>query len=101
MLVLVLAAIACYASTLAPTTWVVIAEIFPNRVRSIGISISTTALWSACFLLTYTFPLLVARMGTSGTFWTYAVICLAGLLFVYMRLPETKGRTLEEMGTEH
>jgi SP family sugar porter-like MFS transporter len=99
MLVLVLAAIACYASTLAPATWVVIAEIFPNRVRSVGISISTTALWSACFLLTYTFPLLVARMGTAGTFWTYAVICLAGLLFVYMRLPEMKGKTLEEMET--
>ena len=97
MLVLVLAAIACYASTLAPATWVVIAEIFPNRVRSVGVSISTTALWSACFLLTYTFPLLVARMGTAGTFWIYAGICLTGLLFVYLRLPETKGKTLEEI----
>jgi len=56
MLVLVLAAIACYAMSLAPVTWVVIAEIFPNRVRGSAMSVAVTALWTACFLLTYTFP---------------------------------------------
>lgn len=97
LLVLVLAAIACYAMSLAPATWVVISEIFPNRIRSSAMSIAVTALWTACFLLTYTFPLLNARLGASGTFWTYAVICVAGLLFLYFRLPETRGRTLEEI----
>ena len=100
MLVLVLAAIACYAMSLAPATWVVIAEIFPNRMRSGAVSIAVTALWTACFLLTYTFPLLNAALGAAGTFWTYATICLAGFLFLYFRLPETKGRTLEEIETD-
>ncbi|HSZ17469.1 MAG TPA: sugar porter family MFS transporter [Terracidiphilus sp.] len=99
MLVLVLAAIACYAMSLAPATWVVIAEIFPNRMRSGAMAIAVTALWLACFLLTYTFPLLNAALGAAGTFWTYAGVCLAGALFLAARLHETKGRTLEEMGT--
>jgi SP family sugar porter-like MFS transporter len=98
MLFLVLAAIACYAMSLAPASWVVISEIFPNRIRSSAMSIAITALWTACFLLTYTFPLLNAALGGAGTFWTYASICLAGLIFLYLRLPETKGRTLEEIG---
>ncbi len=100
MLVLVLAAIACYAMSLAPATWVVISEIFPNRIRGGAMSIAITALWTACFLLTYTFPLLNARLGAAGTFWTYAVICLAGLLFLSFRLPETKGKTLEQIETD-
>lgn len=100
MLVLVLAAIACYAMSLAPATWVVIAEIFPNRIRGAAMSISVTALWLACFVLTYTFPLLNAKLGAAGTFWTYAVVCLAGAVFLAMRLPETKGRTLEEIETD-
>jgi sugar porter (SP) family MFS transporter len=97
MLILVLAAIACYALSLAPATWVVISEIFPNRIRGGAVSIAVTALWTACFLLTYTFPLLNATLGAAGTFWTYAVICLAGLLFLIFHLPETKGKTLEQI----
>jgi sugar porter (SP) family MFS transporter len=99
MLVLVLAAIACYAMSLAPATWVVIAEIFPNRIRSSAMSIAITALWTACFVLTYTFPLLNAALGAAGTFWTYAAICLAGLIFLAFRLPETRGKTLEQIET--
>lgn len=100
MLVLVLAAIACYAMSLAPATWVVISEIFPNRIRSSAVSISVSALWSACFLLTYTFPLLNAVLGAAGTFWTYGAVCLAGAVFLALRLPETKGRTLEQIETD-
>jgi sugar porter (SP) family MFS transporter len=100
MLVLVLAAIACYAMSLAPATWVVISEIFPNRIRSSGVSVAVTALWLACFLLTYTFPLLNSALGPAGTFWTYAGVCLAGMLFLSQRLRETKGKTLEEIETD-
>ena len=99
MLILVLAAIACYAVSLAPATWVVIAEIFPNRIRGSAMAIAVTALWTACFILTYTFPLLNAALGPAGTFWIYAAICLAGLLFLYLRLPETRGKTLEAIET--
>ena len=100
MLCLVLAAIACYAMSLAPATWVVIAEIFPNRIRGGAMSIAITALWSACFLLTYTFPILNAALGPAGTFWTYAAVCLAGVVFLWFRLSETKGRTLEEIESD-
>ncbi len=99
MLVLVLAAIACYAMSLAPATWVVISEIFPNRIRGSAVSIAVTALWTACFVLTYTFPALNAGLGAAGVFWIYAAICLAGAVFIYLRLPETRGRTLEEIET--
>ena len=67
MLFLVLASIACYAMSLAPAARGVIAEISPNRIRSSAMSIAITALWTACFLLTYTFPLLNAALGAAGT----------------------------------
>jgi len=97
MLLLVVAAIACYAMTLAPVTWVVISEIFPNRVRGTAMSIAVMSLWAASFILTYTFPLLNHGVGTATTFWIYAGICVAGFAFIKRRLPETKGKTLEEI----
>jgi SP family sugar porter-like MFS transporter len=97
MLVLVLAAIASYALSLAPVTWVVIAEIYPNRIRSTAMSIAVGALWIACFLLTYTFPILNAALGAAGAFWTYAAICAAGFIWLYPRLPETRGKSLEQL----
>ncbi|HKO18242.1 MAG TPA: sugar porter family MFS transporter [Acidobacteriaceae bacterium] len=95
VLVLTLCAIACYAMSLAPVTWVLITEIFPNRMRASAVSISVAALWVASFLLTYTFPWLNRRIGTSGAFLLYASICFAGALFVFGVVPETKGRSLE------
>ena len=74
VLLLVLAAIAIYALTLAPVTWVLLAEIFPNRVRGLAMSLGTLALWIACFLLTYTFPLLNAGLGAAGSFLLYGII---------------------------
>lgn len=100
VLVLVILAIASYAMTLAPITWVVISEIFPTRMRAMGMAISTFALWTACFILTYTFPLLNTGLNAHGTFWLYGIICVLGFLFVKYRLPETKGKTLEELEKE-
>ncbi|WP_165461798.1 sugar porter family MFS transporter [Citrobacter freundii] len=100
VLVLVLAAIAIYALTLAPVTWVLLSEIFPNRVRGLAMSVGTLALWVACFILTYTFPLLNAGLGAAGSFLLYGVICAAGYLFVLRNVPETKGVTLEALETQ-
>ncbi|MEI9960436.1 MAG: MFS transporter [Limisphaerales bacterium] len=100
MLLLVLAAIACYAMSLAPVVWVVISEIFPNRIRGAAMAVAVSALWIACFLLTYTFPILNAKLGSAGTFWLYAGICVAGFIFVFFKLPETKGKTLEQIERE-
>ena len=97
ILVLVMVAIATYAMTLAPVTWVVLSEIFPNKIRGAAMALATTALWSACFVLTYTFPILNKLLDASGTFWLYAFICLAGFLFILKKLPETKGKSLEEI----
>lgn len=100
LLVIVVAAIACYAMTLATTMWVIISEIFPNRIRGVAMSVCTFALWAACFILTYTFPTLNSLLGAAGTFWLYGGICLCGGIFVWRRLPETKGKTLEEIEHE-
>jgi len=97
ILVLVMVAIATYAMTLAPITWVVLSEIFPNSVRGTAMAIATTALWIACFVLTYTFPILNKMLSASGTFWLYGFICLFGFLFILKKLPETKGKSLEEI----
>jgi sugar porter (SP) family MFS transporter len=100
MLLLVLAAIGCYAMSLAPVTWVVISEIFPNRIRGAAMAVAVSSLWIACFLLTYTFPMLNAKLGSAGTFWLYAGICVAGFLFIKFKLPETRGKTLEQIERE-
>ena len=97
VLVFVLVAIGCYAMSLAPVTWVVISEIFPNRIRGTAISVAVSALWIACFILTYTFPLLEKSIGTGNTFWLYAAICVAGFGFIFLKLPETKGKSLERI----
>ncbi|MEZ9697109.1 sugar porter family MFS transporter [Vibrio lentus] len=100
VLLLVLVAISIYALTLAPVTWVLLSEIFPNKVRGTAMSVSTLALWVACFALTYTFPLLNAGLGASGSFLLYGVICACGFVFIYRHVPETKGRSLEELEKE-
>jgi MFS transporter, SP family, arabinose:H+ symporter len=97
MLIMVVTAIACYAMSLAPVTWVLLSEIFPNRIRGVAMSVATFALWAACFVLTYTFPLLNNLLKASGTFWLYGIICLLGFCFIFKKLPETKGKTLEEI----
>ncbi len=100
VLILVVTAIAIYAMSLAPIVWVILSEIFPNRIRGAAMALATFALWVACFILTYTFPLLNASLGAAGTFWVYAGICLTGFLFILAKLPETKGKSLEEIENE-
>jgi MFS transporter, SP family, arabinose:H+ symporter len=100
LLIMVVAAIACYAMSLAPVTWVVLSEIFPNRIRGVAMSIATFSLWGACFVLTYTFPLLNRLLNASGTFWLYGIICVFGFWYLFKRLPETKGKSLEEIENE-
>jgi len=100
LLIMVVTAIACYAMSLAPVTWVVLSEIFPNRIRGAAMSAATFSLWAACFVLTYTFPLLNRVLSASGTFWLYGFICVLGFWFIRKRLPETKGKSLEEIENE-
>lgn len=100
VLVLVVTAIAIYAMSLAPIVWVILSEIFPNRIRGAAMALATFALWVACFILTFTFPLLNQSLGAAGTFWLYAGICLFGFVFILRKLPETKGKSLEAIENE-
>jgi sugar porter (SP) family MFS transporter len=92
-----LAAIGLYAMTLAPVTWVLISEIFPNKVRGAATSIAVLALWASYAILTFTFPILAKNLGTYTPFYIYAGVCALGFLFVKFRVKETKGKSLEEM----
>ncbi|MBA7478356.1 D-xylose-proton symporter [subsurface metagenome] len=100
MLVLVISAIACYAMSLAPITWVVISEIFPNRIRGAAMSVVVSSLWIGCTVLTLTFPYLKAGLGAHGAFWLYGIICVIGFVVILMKLPETKGKSLEDIERE-
>jgi sugar porter (SP) family MFS transporter len=100
MLLLVLAAIACYSMSLAPVTWVVISEIFPNRIRGAAMAVAVAALWLACFVLTYSFPTLIKKLGPAESFSLFAGVCVVGFLFIWFALPETKNKTLEQIERE-
>lgn len=96
MVILVVMAISCYAMTLGPITWVLLSEIFPDRIRGVAMAICTFALWVGCCTLTFTFPSLNAALGTYGTFWIYSGVCVVSFIYLFKMCPETKGRDLEE-----
>ncbi len=100
MVALVVAAISCYAMTLGPITWVLLSEIFPDRVRGIAMATCTFALWVGCCTLTFTFPSMNAALGSSGTFWIYSGICLCTFVYLFKACPETKGKSLSELEQE-
>jgi sugar porter (SP) family MFS transporter len=82
---------------LGPGVWVVISELFPTRIRGRAMSIATVALWLACIVITATFLSLVEAVGAAGAFWIYAVLSVVNLVFLWRVVPETKGRSLEEI----
>ena len=96
MVLLVVLAISCYAMTLGPITWVLLSEIFPDRIRGVAMAVCTFALWTGCCTLTFTFPSLNSALGTYGTFWIYSGVCLCSFLYLLRYCPETKGKQLEE-----
>lgn len=88
---------AFFAFGLGPTVWVVLSEIFPNKIRGAAMSVSTFSLWVACYLLTLTFPVFVEWFSAANTFWIYAFICVVGFVVILKYLPETKGISLEKL----
>lgn len=88
---------AFFAFGLGPTVWVVLSEIFPNKIRGAAMSVATFALWVGCYTLTLTFPIFVEALSAAVTFWIYAVICIIGFTVIYRILPETKGVSLEKL----
>ncbi|MDP4190625.1 MAG: sugar porter family MFS transporter [Bacteroidota bacterium] len=89
--------IACFAFSYGPVVWIIIAEIFPNRIRGRAMSISTFSLWFANIIIGQSFPWLLENLGPAGTFALFALITLPATIFVWKVIPETKGKTLEEI----
>ena len=97
VLVFILAYIACFALSLGPLTFVVIGEIFSNRVRGQAMSISIFLLWVSVFLVSQFFPILLKSIGSAFTFWFFMGMAILAFVFVKRAVPETKGKTLEEI----
>jgi SP family arabinose:H+ symporter-like MFS transporter len=91
--------VGAFGCTLGAVTWVYLSEIFPNRIRALAMSVATLALWLADFLVADTFPMMTERLGTSATLLVYALCCVLAFLFVLFKVPETRGRSLEEIGS--
>jgi len=97
ILFFILLYIASFAASLGPVSWVLISEIFPNKLRSKAMSLAVVSLWIAKFLLILVFPVILNRLGGATAFLLFAVMCLFLLLFTIFRVPETRGRSLEEL----
>ncbi|MBL9136412.1 MAG: sugar porter family MFS transporter [Verrucomicrobiales bacterium] len=89
--------VAAFAMAMGPVSWIVNAEIFPTKLRGRAMAISIFLLWLACYLVSQTFPMLVEAIGPARTFWVYGGCSLVSFVFVLLMVPETKGKTLEEI----
>jgi sugar porter (SP) family MFS transporter len=89
--------IASFAISLGPVFWLMISEIYPLRIRGTAMSVASIANWGSNWLVALTFPVLLATFGGAGSFWLFAGLGIVAWFFVYFRVPETKGRSLEEI----
>jgi SP family arabinose:H+ symporter-like MFS transporter len=100
ILVCVLSYTGFFAFAMGPIPWVVISEIFPNKIRGRAASIATSTLWTGTLVVTFTFLSLVHALGVSGTFSIYAILCVVSFVFILKMVPETRGKTLEQIQRE-
>jgi SP family xylose:H+ symportor-like MFS transporter len=103
VLLFILGYIACFALSVGPVTWVILSEIFPTRIRGRAMAIATVCLWVANYVVSQTFPMmdenkwLLEKFHHAFPFWLYGVFCVVLIIFVRRYVPETKGKTLEEI----
>jgi len=97
VLIFTLSYVAFFAMAMGPIVWVVMAEVFPTRIRGRAMAIATVILWFSDFLVSLTFPVIADRFNESSAFWLYALMCIIDFIFMLLVLPETKGKTLEEI----
>jgi SP family xylose:H+ symportor-like MFS transporter len=103
LLIFILGYIACFALSVGPVTWVILSEIFPTRIRGRAMGVATVFLWLANYIVTQTFtmmdesPWLIEKFHRGFPFWIYGVFCVCLLVFVWRFVPETKGKTLEQI----
>jgi sugar porter (SP) family MFS transporter len=97
VLAFILCYVASFAMAMGPVVWVIMAEIFPTQIRGRAMSIATVCLWMACYAVSQTFPWMLKNLEGPLTFWFYSGMCLVAIVFVALFVPETKGKTLEEI----
>ena len=103
VLLFILGYIACFALSVGPVTWVILSEIFPTRIRGRAMAIATVCLWVANYVVSQTFPMmeennwLLEKFHHAFPFWLYGIFCVVLVTFVWRFVPETKGKTLEEI----
>ncbi len=90
---------AAFAMSTGPLVWLLCSEIFPNKIRGRAMAVATVAIWASCYIVAQTFPMLNDSkvVGPALTFWVYAFVSLSSFIFILMFVPETKGRSLEEI----
>jgi SP family galactose:H+ symporter-like MFS transporter len=89
--------IASFAFSLGPVVWTVINEVFPGRVRGRAVAFATAVNWGAAFLVSQFFLTLLDWLGSSATFWLFAAFAAVAFVWIWRKVPETKGRSLEEI----
>ncbi len=97
LLILIVVYVSSFAASMGPVVWVIISEIFPNRIRGRAMSMATVCLWASTYLVSQIFPILIDTAGSAFTFWFFAAMCVLTIFFVTGIVPETKGRSLEEI----
>ena len=103
VLAIILSYMACFALSVGPVTWVILSEIFPTRIRGRALSVATFALWTSNFFVSQTFPMmdeqpwLASKFNHGFPFYVYALLCVVLVWLVWKKIPETKGRSLEEI----
>jgi len=97
LLVFVLSFIAFFAFSYGPVVWTLLSEIFPTSIRGRAMSVATLSIWVGTYLVGQLVPLLFESITTQGTFWLFAAMCIPAILIVWRLVPETKGRTLEDI----
>ncbi|MFC4213598.1 sugar porter family MFS transporter [Pedobacter lithocola] len=100
VLIFLLVDIAGFSASLGAVTWVILSEIFPNRIRGLALSFATLVLWLADFAASFSFPILNKHLGTSVTLSLFALFCIIYFFYIKTSIPETKGKTLEELETQ-
>jgi SP family arabinose:H+ symporter-like MFS transporter len=89
--------VALFAMSFGPVTWIVIAEIFPTKIRGQAMAIGTFTIWISCALVSQTFPWLRDNLGTVSTFFIFAIFFCPSIWLIWCKIPETKQKTLEEI----
>lgn len=97
VIILTMVYLACFQGSLGPVTWLVLSEIFPLRLRGLGMGISAFFLWVGNFFVGFGFPTLLKTFGLSGSFILFAVFAFIDVVFTYKFVPETRGKSLEEL----